>query len=360
MHRHPILQKRVKHATLAVSSVALGSLFAGQWLPVSNPARLNSNYVYNINQLPTEGHLKNHTPWSDSYWPSKTGGISYRYQTGEKFNYRLHTLAELQGMPRDQLAKLSPSEKFDLARGYYNYPLTRTVFNYNSPDDPYWWGICHGWAPAAGNHAEPKPIDFKNGDGLVIPFGSSDVKALMSYYYGIYAYNQRVVRQLGSRCETDARTGFLGLGGPVAECRDVNPGALHVALANQFGLMDRPLLADVTRGKEVWNQPLLGYRSEIVAERKPKRDSAPGTQRLVRVITHMDYVNEISPNWQPVVGTRGQNVASNRYVYWLEIDPNNRIIGGEWIHGKNPDFFWTVEPMAFTGEFALLGQIYRP
>ena len=49
-------------------------------------------------------------------------------------------------------------------------------------DEPAWAGYCHGWAPAANRFEEPLPVTVRNADGVEIPFGSSDVKALLTYF----------------------------------------------------------------------------------------------------------------------------------------------------------------------------------
>jgi hypothetical protein len=48
-------------------------------------------------------------------------------------------------------------------------------------------GLCHGWAPASITYAEPKPITVTNADGITIPFGSSDIKAQLTYFAAEYA-----------------------------------------------------------------------------------------------------------------------------------------------------------------------------
>jgi len=259
-------------------------------------------------------------------------------------------------MTPEQIAQLSPAEKFDLVRGRYDFPLTRWVLKSNNPDAPSWHGICHGWSPGSINHAEPAPVTITTQDGLVVPFGSSDVKALISYYYGVYAYGQRQVRQIGRRCN-----GGWIFGG--SKCKDdVNAGALHVILANQLGLMNEGFVGDVTIGKEVWNQPIVGFSSKIVDERSPSRKSAPGTVREVRVQTKMNYTVEINPTWDPVVGTAKQKEKSKYFDYWLEINGQGNIVGGSYNAGSDetPDFIWTVKPMQFTGDFSILNEIYRP
>ena len=54
----------------------------------------------------------------------------------------------------------------------------------NRPTTPAWQVYCHGWTAASIAFEEPAPILVTNPDGLRIPFGSSDIKALLTYLQG--------------------------------------------------------------------------------------------------------------------------------------------------------------------------------
>lgn len=351
---------KTKYKVSAVAVLALGAAFtfAGGWKASSSPSMLNSNYNPNFASLPLEGRVGGgHTPWSDTYWPNSQGGIAYRWNhpNPQPFRYQILNEAAVRSMSPEQIAQLSPAEKFDIVRGRFDFPLTRWVLKSNSPDAPSWHGMCHGWAPGAINHPEPAPKTVV-ANGVTIPFGSSDVKALISYYYGSQAYGQRQVRQLGRRCN----------GGGIfnrRSCRDdVNAGAFHIVLANQLGLMNEGLVADVSEGRQVWNQPVVGFTSRIVGERGASRKSAPGTVKEIRLQTRMDYTVEIGAKWDPVVGTSSQAERSKHFDYWLELNSAGNIIGGSYESGsaETPDFLWTVKPMQFTGDFSALNDIYDP
>ena len=51
---------------------------------------------------------------------------------------------------------------------------------------------------------------------------------------------------------------------------------------------------------------------------------------------------------------------SAHYKYWVELNANNQIIGGEWVSTDRPDYVWMKNRMEFMGEFAGLRSIYRP
>lgn len=199
-----------------LSLLGLGFVSAGAepWNSINDPRNMNPNYEYRFDALPFKGGVDDaHMPWSDNYWESDWGGISLRWvglpeaqldpegtevlDKYAQFRYLPPTRSEVMGMSKADLAKLSPAEKYDIAMGRYDLPTHRSERLRTSPNRPDWEGICHGWVPAAIHHAEPLPVEITNPDGLVIPFGSSDVKALLSYYYGVPAYDfARGSRQL--------------------------------------------------------------------------------------------------------------------------------------------------------------------
>ena len=87
------------------------------------------------------------------------------------------------------MAALSPSEKYDLYLGDLDFTLlseekgqimkTVKVPRYNKDFKiPEWEGLCHAWAPATIHYKNPEPVEVIGRLGHVIPFGSSDIKAL--------------------------------------------------------------------------------------------------------------------------------------------------------------------------------------
>src|SRR4051812_35238883 len=109
--------KSVRLASLIVS-IGSQSAIADRWNGSNDPAIMDSNFVYNYKQLPAEGRL-DFTPWSETYWASKQGSINIRWNqpTPVGFNYHSPTRAEAMSMSREQLARLAPSEKYDLFMG---------------------------------------------------------------------------------------------------------------------------------------------------------------------------------------------------------------------------------------------------
>lgn len=325
------------------------------WNSVNDPIRLAGDYVVAMASLPTTGDLALE-PWSDTYWPSFKGGVSQRWRgnVSDQFAYVLNSREALQAMSAADLSALSPGEKYDIFLGRYEYPLVAYERRRTSPDREGWEGICHGWAPASLGFLEPKAVVMTNADGVAIPFGSSDVKALLSYFQG--EMSAAPFSMLGERCYVDI-SGLPSSEIPQA-CRDTNAGAFHVVLVNQLAIKHQGFVADVTRDLQVWNQPVSGFDSVIEGEGLPSPGAATGTVKELLISTTMRYGVEVSPQWDHLVGTGRNSIASKQYRYRLELDQNDNIIGGEWLSESRPDFLWTQGKPAFTGYFTQLGVLY--
>jgi hypothetical protein len=318
-------------------SISQASIEFKPWDKRSNPAIMSKTFEKKFSALPLDGQVKDLKKfWSSDYWPLFKGGINYRWhaQSPVGFNLNSPTFKQAKKMSQVELESLAPSEKFDLYTGNYSYPLRKEVQKRASPRRREWEGICHGWAAAALNHNEPQPKVVTNPQGIKIPFGSSDIKALLSYFY---AYHHRPVStyQMGRRC--------VGL--PLGCTDDMNAGAFHIVLANKVGLKGQGFIADIENGKEVWNQVVFNYQSQIKQlDLPPSIDSAEGTISVIRIITKVRVVfNIVSNSWLPANGTNLQTFRDNDYEYDLDIDSKGRIIGGNWISQARPDFLWLMK-----------------
>lgn len=323
------------------------------WGRGNNPANIDENYFYNLNQLPTKGMLEGKLPWSETYWPSKRGSINLRWnqEEPEGFGYSSPSKEKVLKMSREDLARLSPSEKYDLAMGRYDYPLKKAVSGVATPRAREWSGVCHGWAPIAIQMLEPKPVDYVNPDGVVIPFGSSDVKGLLSYFAAFYAEFEP--RQVGLRCENIGRV--FG----VQSCNDINAGALHIIMANELGIKKEGFVVEIDPRGEIWNQPAYGFEAQILASAEPAR----GAARAVRVKAELFYTDELDDSmWEPVVGTENFKFGKMKLDYYLDLDQNDNIIGGRWANKySRPDFVWKpTQKAVFTGYQEGIYKIYQP
>ncbi len=338
------------------------SVFAETWDWSNDPRKFDDNYEYRLNELPLKADLPfNKMPWANSYWPRMKGSINYRWNTPRPTGFRLRSpnRTQVQAMTIAQLAELSPAEKFDLVQGHYNYPLSTRVAYNATPDAEDYEGICDGWTATAIHFTEPAPVEIKNPDGIIIPFGSSDVKALMSYDVSI----NNEPGTLGAVFIGD----YCGSGG--SKCKDINPGAFHVVLANEIGLRSQSFAVDAEAGKETWNQPVHGFEFEIIQE-----TSARGAARAYVVHAKFKYAQddltgaENTPmrlfSWVPTNGTPEYATETMELDYILEVDFAGKIIGGSWL-GKSkkhhPDIFWkATKKIEWTPEFQVLNTIYKP
>lgn len=333
-----------------------------------NPIRIQDVEIFDYTdklsfaELPLQGDSRDQSKfWSGDYWPLSRGNINYRWNAFSEVGVSRLSPAQMETytMTQEELAELSPSEKFDLYLGRFDYPLTSEVKGRVNPDAKYCEGICDGWAAASIHHSEPKPKALRNPDGILIPFGSSDIKALLSYYYAFH-HDVPVTHQIGKRCNNNRR--IFNRGSP-DECQgDLNPGSFHLALSNTIGLKKMSFLMDVKRYKEVWNQPVVSYESIVTDEdNTPSENATEGTIRVVRVETKVAYINESEINsWYPVLGTESQMEATARYEYLLYLNSSGEIIGGKWKSGERPDFIWRRPPVynrSFKGIMQYLGAL---
>jgi hypothetical protein len=337
---------------------------SGVWNHANDPSTWSTHYNYQLDQLPMSGQVAGHTPWSDTYWPSNQAGIAARWNWpgNNGFKYKTYSEAQVRAMSQDQLAKLSPAEKYDIFMGRFDYPTVKGVRGSTNPHAECWAGICHGWSPAAINFAEPAAVTLAGPSGITVPFGSDDVKALLDQYYADHGPASAF---LGEKCQSgEGGNIFHRIASPFlnnSACDDVNAGALHVILTNELGINHQGFVADVDRWREVWNQPITGFVSRITGYRAPQHDAAPGTVREVLVHTDMTYADELpKPLWDPVVGTPNYKEGVEHYDYSLELDVYGRIVGGQWLSDNRPDFLWNSPKLQFTGYMEGINQIYRP
>ena len=315
-----------------------------RWEGFSNPNIFDATYDRNFNALPLEGGMDISTKgWSAPYWANYKGGINLRWNTETPigFNYASPSFEQVQKMSLDDLARLSPSEKWDIYTGNFDYPLKGYVANRVKPEALAWEGICHGWAPAAIHHNEPLPKVLVSVDGIEVPFGSSDIKALLSFYYARFHKDVKS-SQMGKRCQFGDR--LLG----TKYCnQDLNAGAFHIVIGNQLGIRKKGFQADVMRTKEVWNQPIVGFKSTIVDANLPvSARSAKTAVKEMRIQTDLMYIDEVDNiTWEPVKGTKEQFNEIKKYVYRIELNSRNEIVGGTWESKERPDFIWRKDPV---------------
>jgi hypothetical protein len=327
------------------------------WDTYNNPAQLDAGSVVAFSELPQSGQTTK-VPWSDIYWPSYYGGIALRWidEPVSPFDVPRLTEADVRKMSSEQLARLSPAEKYDIFMGRFDFPTVQAELMRTHPSMPLWYGLCHGWSSAALNFDEPGSVALAGAGGIEVPFGSADVKALLAYAQGIVFYPPAKV--LGQRCEVDfsVRPELRH----TASCRDTNAGSFHLILTNIVGRSGQTVIADLSRGSEVWNFPIYAYSSRELSRQPASVGAAPQAVSEVIVETDVYYITEIErPTWEPLVDSRQKASEKAVYQYAVELDSLGRIVGGRWLSEQYPDFVWVQEKADFRGYYREIESIYQ-
>lgn len=240
------------------------------WNAANNPVimmAVKNEFETKFGNLPLAGRPSK-MPWSDHYWPTYHGGITYRWadskskqldkavreSTDREFAGQLDNNEALQKLrsevlgyqpyTKDQLlalsesdrnkliASLSPAEKLDIYRSAFDYPTVKserertailatlrtlpqesgeaTLPNPNFEEGkkiPTWFGICHSWAPATILFDEPGPLTLESKDGFKVAMAGSDIKALLSHVLDVDSSQQRTSPFMAERCNNDTGAG---------------------------------------------------------------------------------------------------------------------------------------------------------
>ena len=333
-------------------------------------------------------------PWSDDYWPIYRGILGNRYadsEFGSIYNWP-KAFAYIEKNPASSIFnskdagaidQLAPGEKYDLLFGIVPQ-LTTTMWDQGRRyHDSYgtvetWMGICHGWAAGSIVMNRPlKQVTVAAFDGTPLTFYPSDIKALISL---LWAQTQFPQGFIGGRC--DAKEPAFDEVGRLTDpaCFDNNPGSWHQAVVGMVGQEKRSFVLDAIYDYEVWNQPIIGYKylyfnpqtlkavgslQEAVVGvadfsiDKFKKYRSPLTRKIVGISMDITYVVEASPSHQAVDLLENDHHSTASYLYDLELDENDKIIGGEWYENAHPDFLWTplkgARPIT-SGDYFLLSE----
>jgi hypothetical protein len=253
----------------------------------------DTDLEWRVEKLPVKGKVpKERMPYAGYIYPDKQGGCGYVLNKWDRaFNWGRGGSAA--GYEQHDIA----STKEDTTRRGGLFGLM-TVRRNETPD---WAGHCNGWVAAAIRHAEPQKSVVRNG----VTFTPADIKSLLAE---AYVYNDTV-----------------NLGGE--EPGAVNPGLLHLILANWLGNGEHPLGMDSSVGKEVWNFPIYGYSSSI----------AKRGERQYEVRTNIGWVNMLQQEFHRAP----RNNALKRLHYTLYVDSAGRIIGGDYMYDSDRiDMVW--------------------
>lgn len=232
------------------------------WNQINDPSRFGLSSS-TLDALPRSGAVDTRTFWSGDYWPTYKGGIAHRWQSGARnstdyrsYQYTFLSRDEAARLTPQQIARLSPAEKYDIFLGRLDFPLARaewanTVASAGANGQvPTWCGLCHGWAAAALADLKPgAQAVARAADGRTVTFYAADLEALAVY---VFADVSTVpTASIGARCEDpsprrDAQGRVID-----PSCRDTNPASFHLAVIGGISAQKKPFVMDTSIGNEV-------------------------------------------------------------------------------------------------------------
>lgn len=378
------------------------------WDYANRPETFDLPLTRSLEALPLQGEAKT-IPWTETYWPSMDDSMNARWQGVSMLSpLEKYDMAFNGWRPSSRFFQLRPLTRENCASGawdpeYYEQlgPAARRWSDWkgngrarNGVDDDgdglidecddldgieEWWGSCHAWVPASMLEKEPFEAVEYNG----VRFEVSDIKALL-----ILLYDESRQLAVGERCNQDnaARDDNGRIIDPA--CRNTNAGTFHLLVTNMLGLMEKPLGEDRVAGRQVWNQPISGYRIESQTELPEGQALAllglaetsryiynPDAVRFVEVKMALDYITESHPSTEPLSSQIRDYIRTDTYHYLLELDANGEVLGGEWVPNGSaaatgtdrPDYLWLAlgpgkPPMAEVDSLAVryLHRMSRP
>lgn len=326
---------------------------AKAWDRNNSPSKIDSSFEKTFEGLPLSVNLRNQgNGWPANHWDNINGGISFRWTSHnpQNFKYKSPSKSKLLTSSTQFISELSPAEKFDILTNKLSYPLVKKVRSQTSPNEAFWNGICHGVAPASIYYKEPINQKIMTPSGVEVEFHTSDVKALISYYYAKVSNRSRA-KLMGKRCNSRKGTRSAR---KRRSCQGVNAGAFHIALTNTLGLKRKNLLVDIDRYLEVWNHVAVDYNSYIVDQVELKPTSSKKATLALRIQTSVGYASAIQRHLYPILSTPEAYYLDHSYDYIIEIDSKGEIVGGEWISELRPDFIWTRKAEKLRGRWKIL------
>jgi len=232
-----------------------------RWDAANDPLIADPSFIVDVATLPIEGAVPT-PPWPAWYWPTAADSVNARWNpaapsAAEKVELAFgipgfaDAVSKAYGVLAHSFAPVCTSDAqcaagARCARRPGVWPGTpgRCI--------PGWWGIDHGWAAAA--ILEPAPTSAVQRAGQT--FEVSDIEALLTLMYA----GPLPIKLMGRR-SNEAVTAADLRGRPLDPIdRDIDPGALHVLIANRVGMKGQGVVIDRQINNEVWNQPIRSFR----------------------------------------------------------------------------------------------------
>ncbi|GLE02711.1 hypothetical protein PINS_up011566 [Pythium insidiosum] len=318
--------------------------------------------------------------WPGGYWPVYADSINYRWKTGEASPAEKY--AKAFGLNVKQFQDLvSKNNGID---GWSNNRKCSSNADCKTLRDgsacarregsstgyciPTWFGICHAWAPAAILEPEPKCDVVKNG----VTFRAYDIKGLVTAVYD--GANIDTVFTGARFNGPDEPAKLDKYGRYIDEARrDLGAGFFHLAVTNIMGKFKQSFVVDVTAGAEVWNQPVRSYRITDMTILSPEQGSKAffGTDKypfndkakfLAKTTMQFSYIVEANEDGQLVPNHVDSYTREAEYEYFLELDAQYNVIGGEWLgesRYEHPDFLWLPTGRPNDNAVTAIGLSYK-
>lgn len=308
-----------KVALLAVTLVALTAGFSSEVQKKS----LNKSFIHTtFEALPLNGMRSDDLlPFSTLHsFPFNKGSISTfspLMPTHEELSEMRWSSNRIQNagkkITQEEIDQLSTSEKFDLYRGQYDYPLTHEILKNIHPNQPDWIDLQFGCSVAAIHFAEPTAITVTSKENILIHFSENDLKGLLCYHY-----DKVVLQKLNIQKFKSSASDF------------------HLALTTFIGLKDKGLILERMENEHSTYQAIAGYHSTVLSQNQ-------NGDLLIQ--TTLDLADK----------------SSMTYRYHLQLDQNNQIIEGSFEEGsEQPESLISVSKTAFDKTFDALNEIYSP
>jgi|GEM_PF-4835521 len=288
--------------------------------------------------------------YADYHWPARNGGIASRSMGQNSslppWSYKLYTQAQLAKLkPEERLSvlkRLSPAEKYDIARNRFDYPLVKQESERTRALSRSTSDLALGWVLSSGFFKEPKAIDYQSPYlPYLIPFSSSDIKALMSYYFQIIGLNDWSVKHM-----TNANT---------KSKKSLEAHWVHEVLSNFFleHKNKKELYAfgvELMQDKNRITRPLLGYSSDI--RLLPKGS--------YQVRTTLKVASLKAPQWEPY-GLFNLDHQFINLSYELFTDSRGILTSSKWLSSTQvASLTYANSAPSLDLEFKLLSSLYQP
>lgn len=328
------------------------NLKAEEWNFKNNPFFNSSkNLETKIELLPQSFELSN-LIGSEWIWPFKEGGILNRWSLKnpkspkEKYSFEFFSFENLKNV---DLSQLSPPEKFDLFLGNSNWSFSKFIKKSQNNLLESEFKTELAFSETILKFKDPRSLVLEGKTNLNIPFGSSDIGALL--FASILFDEKSNYKIIGSPCKITLNKEN------VAQCEGINPGSFHILLSNFIGLQDKGIILDLKRDKKTELRPVVGYVSNFQAIEGPiSKMASKKTKRELLVTTFIKFVRPRMPRWSQDYSSNTRGFES--YNYTLELDNENNIVGGRWISFNRPDFMAMVRSTKFQENFKEIESIY--